>query len=222
MGVPVLRPGYNREKLLEETRESQGRRSGDLLSVADKNMGKIVFITGGARSGKSSFAESLLAGKDNVLYVATGIGFDDEMKDRIARHRSRRNPAWKTVECYRDLVRTLGKELPAIDHILLDCVTIMVSNFMVLDAGVDWDSAAMEDVDAIEDVIRKEMAAFINMAKAFRGDTLIVSNEVGLGLVPPAPLGRYYRDIAGKMNQVIAGIADEAYFMVSGIPMKIK
>ncbi len=185
-------------------------------------MGKIIFITGGARSGKSSFAESLLAGKDNVLYVATGIGFDDEMKDRIARHRSRRNPAWKTVECYRDLVRTLGKELPAIDHILLDCVTIMVSNFMVLDAGVDWDSAAMEDVDAIEDVIRKEMAAFLNMAKAFRGDTLIVSNEVGLGLVPPAPLGRYYRDIAGKMNQVIAGIADEAYFMVSGIPMKIK
>jgi adenosylcobinamide kinase / adenosylcobinamide-phosphate guanylyltransferase len=190
--------------------------------MTDNNMGKIIFITGGARSGKSSFAESLLAGKDKVLYVATGIGFDDEMKDRIARHRSQRNPAWKTVECYRDIVLNLGMDLPSCDHILLDCVTIMVSNFMVLDAGVDWDSAGMEAIDAIEGIIRGEITAFIEMAKGFRGETLIVSNEVGMGIVPPAPLGRYYRDIAGKMNQMIARTADEVYFLVSGIPMRIK
>ncbi len=185
-------------------------------------MGKIIFITGGARSGKSRFAESLLAGEDDVLYVATGIGFDDEMKDRIARHRSQRNPAWKTVECYRDLAPSLRYDLSDYGYVLLDCVTIMVSNFMVLDAGVDWDSAGIDAADRIEQVIMKEISAFLDMARDFHGKTLIVSNELGMGIVPPTPLGRYYRDIAGKMNQVIAGVADEVYLMVSGVPMKIK
>jgi len=185
-------------------------------------MGAIIFITGGARSGKSRFAESLLAGKDNVLYVATGLGFDDEMKDRIARHRSQRNPAWTTVESYRDLARSLKHDLPDRGHLLLDCVTIMVSNFMVLDAGVDWDSAGIDAADRIERVILSEISAFLDMAREYNGQTIIVSNELGMGIVPPTPLGRYYRDIAGKMNQVIAAAADEAYLMVSGIPVKIK
>ncbi len=187
-----------------------------------KVMGKIIFITGGARSGKSRFAESLLAGKDSVLYVATGIGFDDEMKDRIARHRSQRNPAWKTVECYRDLVQSLKKGLSDRGFLLLDCVTIMINNFMVLDAAVDWDGTGTEAVDEIELTIRKEITAFLDMAKDFNGQTLIVSNELGMGIVPLAPLGRYYRDIAGKMNQIIAAAADEVYLLVSGIPVKIK
>lgn len=185
-------------------------------------MGNIIFITGGARSGKSRFAESLLAGKDNVLYVATGIGFDDEMKDRIARHKSQRNPAWKTAECYRDLARSLRQDLPEGGYLLLDCVTIMVSNFMVLDAGVDWDKAGIDAADRIEKVIWKEISDFLAMARDYNGTTLIVSNELGMGIVPPTPLGRYYRDIAGKMNQVIAGAADEVFLMVSGIPAKIK
>jgi adenosylcobinamide kinase / adenosylcobinamide-phosphate guanylyltransferase len=185
-------------------------------------MGKITFITGGARSGKSRFAESLLAGKDNVLYVATGIGFDDEMKDRIMRHKSQRNPAWKTVECYRELVRSLRHDLPDRGFIMLDCVTIMISNFMVLESGVDWDSAGIDAADKIEHTTKEEISAFLEMAEEFNGQTLIVSNELGMGIVPPTPLGRYYRDIAGKMNQMIAGAADDVYLMVSGIPMKIK
>jgi adenosylcobinamide kinase / adenosylcobinamide-phosphate guanylyltransferase len=185
-------------------------------------MGKLIFITGGARSGKSSFAESLLAGKNSVLYVATGIGFDDEMKDRIGRHRNRRNPGWETVEAYRDLARVLEEKLRGREAVLLDCVTIMVSNIMVLDAGVDWDNAAMADVESAEGRARNEILQFISLARAFHGDTLIVSNEVGMGIVPAAPLGRHYRDIAGKINMLIAAEADEVYFMVSGIPVKIK
>jgi adenosylcobinamide kinase/adenosylcobinamide-phosphate guanylyltransferase len=185
-------------------------------------MGKIIFITGGARSGKSRFAESLLAGKDNVLYVATGIGFDDEMKDRITRHQSQRNPSWKTVECYNGLARSLRHDLPDRGSIMLDCVTIMISNFMVLETGVDWDSAGIDAADKIEQTIKEEISAFLEMARDFNGQTLIVSNELGMGIVPPTPLGRYYRDIAGKMNQMIAGAADDVYLMVSGIPMKIK
>lgn len=185
-------------------------------------VGKVVFITGGARSGKSSFAESLLAGKDNVLYVATGVGFDDEMKDRISRHRAQRNPAWKTFEGYRDLAHALMNELRDFDYIILDCITIMVSNFMVLDAGVDWDYAGNAAVEAIEKIIRHEIESFLEMAENFKGETILVSNEIGMGIVPAVPLGRHYRDIAGKINQVIAARADDVFLMVSGIPLKIK
>lgn len=185
-------------------------------------MGKIIFITGGARSGKSRFAEELVKGLDAVLYVATGIGFDAEMKDRISRHRSQRNPAWKTVECYRGIEGMLRGNLADRKYILLDCVTIMVSNILVLDAGLDWDRAGMAEVDEVEQKVRKEIDDFIMIARDFNGETIIVSNELGMGIVPPTPLGRHYRDIAGKVNQVLAAEADEAYFIVSGVPVKIK
>jgi adenosylcobinamide kinase/adenosylcobinamide-phosphate guanylyltransferase len=185
-------------------------------------VGKIIFITGGARSGKSRFAEELLKGQEAVLYIATGIGFDAEMKDRISRHRSQRNPAWKTVECYRDIAGTLKEHIADRKYILLDCATIMVSNILVLDAGLDWDKACMAEVDEAEQKVRKEIVDFITAARDFNGEAIIVSNELGMGIVPPTPLGRHYRDIAGKVNQVLASEADEVYFMVSGIPVKIK
>lgn len=185
-------------------------------------MGKVTFITGGARSGKSRFAESLLAGRDDVLYVATAIGFDDEMRDRIARHRQRRNPAWETIECYRDFGRVLPGRLAGRGHILLDCVTIMVSNLMVVDTDIDWDHADLDMVEMTAGTVRDEICGLMALAGDFDGETIIVSNEVGMGLVPPAPLGRHYRDIAGKINMIIASKSDAVYFMVSGIPMKIK
>ncbi|OHD70596.1 MAG: bifunctional adenosylcobinamide kinase/adenosylcobinamide-phosphate guanylyltransferase [Spirochaetes bacterium RBG_16_49_21] len=185
-------------------------------------MGKIIFITGGARSGKSRFAESLLAGKDDVLYVATAIGFDDEMKERIARHRARRNSRWETVECYSGFSRVLPSKLAGRGYILLDCVTIMVSNVMILDSGIDWDKAGPSEADAAEKKIMEEASGFLAIAREFAGEAIIVSNELGMGLVPPNPLGRYYRDIAGTVNMKIAAEADEVYFMVSGIPVRIK
>jgi adenosylcobinamide kinase/adenosylcobinamide-phosphate guanylyltransferase len=186
------------------------------------SMGKIIFITGGARSGKSVFAEKLLFGKDDVLYVATAIGSDAEMKHRISMHQSRRNPRWKTIECYRGYGSALKDALPGRRHILLDCVTIMVSNLMLLDSGVDWDAAGMDAVGSAELGIKQEVLGFIALARGFAGDTIIVSNEVGMGVVPPNPLGRHFRDIAGKINILISDAADEVYLMASGIPVKIK
>ncbi|MBN1495376.1 MAG: bifunctional adenosylcobinamide kinase/adenosylcobinamide-phosphate guanylyltransferase [Spirochaetes bacterium] len=185
-------------------------------------MGKIIFITGGARSGKSGFAESLLSGKDDVLYVATGIGFDDEMKDRIRRHRSQRNQSWETVECWHDVAAAVRERLAGRGRVLLDCVTIMINNIMVVDSRVDWDTAGMDEVDRVEKSIRKEMDDIMRIASEHDRELLVVSNELGLGIVPAAPLGRHYRDIAGKINQMIAAAADEVYFLVSGIPLKIK
>jgi adenosylcobinamide kinase / adenosylcobinamide-phosphate guanylyltransferase len=185
-------------------------------------MGKIVFITGGARSGKSRFAETLCADKNDVLYVATAIGFDDEMRDRIARHRSQRNPSWETVECYRNFSDEISSKLVGHRAIILDCITLMINNIMVVDSGVDWDNAGVAAADTIEREIVKEVSDFIAIAHDFEGETLVVSNELGLGLVPPSPLGRHYRDIAGKVNQLLASKSDEAYLMISGLPVKIK
>jgi adenosylcobinamide kinase/adenosylcobinamide-phosphate guanylyltransferase len=185
-------------------------------------MGKIIFITGGARSGKSRFAESLLAGKDDVVYVATAIGFDDEMRERIARHRKRRNPRWETIECYRDFGILRGERLKGRRHILLDCITLMVSNVMLQDSEIDWDRAGPVDADRVEKMALGEASRFLVVAREFEGETVIVSNELGMGLVPPNPLGRYCRDITGTVNMLIASEADEVYFMASGIPLKIK
>ncbi|MCP4136666.1 MAG: bifunctional adenosylcobinamide kinase/adenosylcobinamide-phosphate guanylyltransferase [bacterium] len=185
-------------------------------------MGTITFITGGARSGKSRLAEKLLDGEDSVLYVATSIPFDDEMKDRVAQHRARRNEKWETLEAYRDLGNLLPEAAGGKDFILLDCVTIMVTNLMLMDRDIDWDRTEPAEVAKIENEIFEEINSLINFAEGFTGNMIIVSNELGMGLVPPAPLSRYYRDIAGRMNQEIARAAEDVYFTVSGIPVKVK
>lgn len=185
-------------------------------------MGKITLITGGARSGKSRFAEELLKGEDNVLYIATGIAFDYEMKDRIVKHRADRNAAWETVEAHRNLDSVLINIIKDKKYILIDCLTLMVSNLMVLDNEIDWDKADIETANGLEKEIQAELGNLLKFAKEFPGETIIVTNEIGMGVVPPVPLGRYYRDIAGRMNQIVAEAADEVYFLVSGIPVKIK
>jgi adenosylcobinamide kinase / adenosylcobinamide-phosphate guanylyltransferase len=185
-------------------------------------MGGIIFITGGARSGKSRFAEQLLKGEDKVLYVATGIAFDEEMKDRIAKHRSSRNNKWQTVEAYRDLDKVLPAEIKDKNFILLDCVTIMVSNIMLLEKEINWDNAPPDIVNSIENEVHAEFKKLLQTAKGFSGKTIVVSNELGMGVVPPSPLGRHYRDIAGRMNQLVADAAETVYFVVSGISLKIK
>lgn len=185
-------------------------------------MGKITFITGGARSGKSRHAEELLKNVDNALYIATAIPFDDEMKERIDKHRKRRNSKWSTIEAYKDIDSVYKNHTSGISHILFDCITVMISNLMMMEQETDWDNADMDLINRLDNKVGNEIEKFIQEAISFPGETIIVSNELGMGIVPPTPLGRYFRDIAGKANQQIAGHADEVYFMVSGIPVKIK
>ncbi|MBC3886851.1 bifunctional adenosylcobinamide kinase/adenosylcobinamide-phosphate guanylyltransferase [Acetobacterium paludosum] len=181
----------------------------------------LIFITGGARSGKSSYAEHLAKELSKpVVYIATAIAFDDGMKDRIAKHQAQRPENWGTIEQYNNF-ETL-KDNPAFqktDVVLFDCLTVMATNNM-LDFQVDYDTCTMDTVSEVEASIKCEVERLLDVCK---DKTLImVSNEVGLGLVPSYKLGSYFRDIAGRMNQLVASRADEVYFTVSGIPMKLK
>lgn len=185
-------------------------------------MSRLILITGGARSGKSTFAEGKVkeCGK-NVLYVATSKPIDDEMKQRIAKHRAQRPSDWETLEEYKDLDMAIANSVQGKDAVLLDCVTIMITNLM-LDKANDWDSLTRENVEEIENSIQHQIERLISLSKMSEIPFVLVTNEIGLGIVPATTMSRDFRDIAGRMNQLIAKAADEVYFCVSGIPMKIK
>jgi len=182
-------------------------------------MSKITMVTGGARSGKSGFAESLLQHKDDVLYIATSIPFDEEMKDRIEKHKLRRPAEWKTLECYKDIDKHLLARSEK--NILLDCLTIMVTNLMFY-YEKDWDTIGMDRINEIEGLIISEVQNLINCVRKQDMNMIVVTNELGMGIVPSTKLSRLFRDIAGNINQVVARECDEVSFLVSGIPTKIK
>lgn len=188
-------------------------------------MGKIIFYTGGARSGKSKLAEEYIKKKEykNKIYFATAVPFDDEMKDRVKKHIDRRGPNWLTIEAYENLVSYLEDiEINKYDVILFDCMTNMVTNQMILKRELDWDKISPEEVNIIEEEILSEIRKFLKFLKNEKVDCVFVSNEIGMGLVPAYSLGRYFRDICGRANQIIAKEADEAYLAVSGIELKLK
>lgn len=186
-------------------------------------MGKIIYVCGGARSGKSSFAEKYIEDRySRKIYLATAIPFDDEMKDRIEKHKKQRGKNWKTIEGYKNLSTTLENHISGYDVILLDCLTNLITNYMVTENNLDWDKAKPSDVDKIKDIILKELNSIVDFTMENSVDIVIVSNEVGLGSIPDYPLGRFFRDINGKLNQYIAEVSDEAYFIASGLPIKLK
>lgn len=186
-------------------------------------MGKIIYVSGGARSGKSGFAEEYTEERySKKIYLATGIAFDDEMQDRITKHKRRRGKNWKTIENYKNIPTLLKGHIEGYDVILLDCLTNMVTNYMILDNDRDWDNTSMVEVDKIKKFIINEVVAILDFVKESPVDMVVVTNELGMGLVPDNHLGRYFRDIAGKINQIVAKEAQEGYFVVSGIPMKLK
>lgn len=185
-------------------------------------MGRLVVVTGGARSGKSTFAEKIA--KDcncDVVYIATSIPFDDEMKARIKKHVEQRPANWKTVEAYRDLDKYLAKDnnLPVV--YLLDCITIMITNLM-LEACHDWDKVSQREIDCVEANIKQEMEKLLKVVDEKDTTFILVTNEVGMGIVPENKLSRIFRDIAGRVNQMLAQAADEVYLCVAGIPVRIK
>jgi adenosylcobinamide kinase/adenosylcobinamide-phosphate guanylyltransferase len=185
-------------------------------------MGELVLVTGGARSGKSRFAEQLVGdGGCCVTYIATAIAFDDEMKHRVRMHRERRPQDWKTLELPYGISGGCDEISGGPCDILIDCVTIMVTNIMLREP-VDWENAPPADISLVERAVLKEVDIIINLSKELNGKVITVSNETGMGIVPPNALGRAFRDIAGRVNQRIAQNAGAVYFCVSGIPVRIK
>ncbi|WP_372712942.1 bifunctional adenosylcobinamide kinase/adenosylcobinamide-phosphate guanylyltransferase [Ilyobacter sp.] len=186
-------------------------------------MGKIIYVTGGARSGKSSFAENhVAASKLKRVYLATSIPFDNEMKLRVEKHKEQRGENWLTIEAYKNLYEILKNKVSNEKIILLDCLTVMVTNLMIMEKEYDWDSIGKEELHSIEEKIQEEIKGIFDFVEEKNLELVIVSNELGMGLVPPYALGRHFRDIAGRMNQMVAEKADEAYLVVSGLPMRLK
>ncbi|MCX7842878.1 MAG: bifunctional adenosylcobinamide kinase/adenosylcobinamide-phosphate guanylyltransferase [Clostridia bacterium] len=185
-------------------------------------MGKLILVTGGARSGKSSFAEEL-AGKfgDSVLYIATSIPFDDEMKLRIKKHKEQRPAHWETLEAFRDIGEAMKGKISGKSAVMLDCITVMVTNLM-FETSHDWDNIAAEDMEQVESRVMSEIQKLIGAAKGFGIPFIAVTNETGMGIVPCGKLSRLFTDIAGRVNQMLARSADEVYLCVSGIPVRIK
>ena len=166
----------------------------------------IVLVLGGARSGKSAYAEGLVAASGlQAVYVATAAPGDAEMAERIAEHRRRRGAAWRTVETPDDLEGALAREAGEGRAVLVDCLTLWLSNVML--AGAD---------------VEKRGAALVEAARKVAGLRVFVSNEVGLGLVPETPLGRRFRDAQGRLNQAMAAVADHVVFMAAGLPLVLK
>lgn len=181
--------------------------------------GKLYFITGGARSGKSRFAEELASSlEEQVLYIATCEARDDEMLRRIELHKKRRSLLWKTIEEPFNVDKILSQYGNEFKVILIDCLTLFVTNHLFAGQNDQELKFTIEKEDEILNKVRK----LANISLEVNANVIIVSNEVGMGLVPVNSLGRFYRDLLGRVNQVIANKADEVYFMVSGLPLKIK
>jgi len=165
----------------------------------------LTLIIGGARSGKSAHAERLATALPSPwTYIATAQAFDTEMADRIAHHRARRGEGWRTIEAPLDLTDALAA-IPAGAPLLLDCLTLWLSNQMLAERRIEEESTRLVEI----------------LAKP-RGPWFVVSNEVGMGIVPDTPLGRRFRDAQGRLNSQVAAVAGRVLFMVAGLPMQVK
>ena len=178
-------------------------------------MGKIVLVTGGCRSGKSRLAQQMAeAAGLKRLYIATAPVLDEEMEKRITRHRQERAQSnWSTCEESLDLVCVFSAHT-GFDAVLCDCLTLWVNNHLY--------QAEQIGTALSEDDMARLANAVVDAAHQYLGTVIFVTNEVGLGIVPADALSRRFRDLAGRCNQVIAAAADEVYFVVSGVPLKIK
>lgn len=186
-------------------------------------MGKLHLIVGGARSGKSSFAEACAKKQtEKVVYLATAIVTDEDMRHRIEKHKLDRPSHWHTIERYQNFSAIVNQpEFLGADTLLLDCLTVMTTNLM-FDAHQDYDSISKETLIEIERMIIAEVDELIHVAQNNNKALILVTNEVGMGLVPAYKLGSYFRDIAGRVNRHVAALADEVTFVAVGIPLKLK
>lgn len=183
-------------------------------------MSQFTFITGGARSGKSRFAELLAAhAKRPVIYIATAQILDGEMALRVKKHQQQRPSTWRLIEEPRNILDTLLKLKDDDGIILLDCVTLWLTN-LLLEGYVQDDHDCFNNT--LEPQILKSVQEVAQLARDIKPEVIFVSNEVGQGIVPENALARAYRDLAGRSNQILARSADQVYMVVAGIPMELK
>jgi len=165
-----------------------------------------LLVLGGARSGKSRFAQARAEAEEGALvYIATGQAFDTEMAERIERHRADRGPRWRTVEAPLALAGAIAAEARPGQVVLVDCLTLWASHLMLGEQDIEAET--------------KHLAEAI---RAARGPLILVSNEVGLGIVPENALARRFRDVAGRINQAVAEVVAEAVFVAAGLPLRLK
>ena len=169
----------------------------------------VTLVLGGARSGKSRYAQDLASAFQRVVYIATARRDDAEMRSKIAQHRRDRPSTWKTVEISTGLDRALQQEGPQADLLLIDCLTLYMANIMGRKIG--GSSKVQDHIQLLLEAVRETEASVV-----------IVSNEVGCGVVPPYRSGRDYRDFLGELNQQIAKVADRVILMVAGLPLTVK
>lgn len=185
-------------------------------------MSKIITVTGGARSGKSSFGESLLKKSEgNKGYIATATPFDEGMKDRIMKHQASRPKEWQTFELPYEISSHIHQISKSCDIVILDCITVFSSNIL-FEKEYDWEQISYEKISLLEEKIIHEIQQIIEKARQYNLDLVIITNEVGSGIVPGNRLSRVYRDIAGRTNQKLSELSDEVYVTISGIPLKLK
>ena len=164
-----------------------------------------ILVLGGARSGKSAYAEGLMPARGHKIYIATAHAGDAEMATRIEAHQARRGADWKTVDAPYDLAAAIRAHASADTHMLVDCITLWLSNLLL--AGHEVENAVDELLDTIDKM---------------QGTLALVSNQVGSGIVPDNALARKFRDLAGWTNQRLATASDEVVFMVAGLPLTLK
>mgnify|MGYP003385063040 FL=1 len=177
-------------------------------SIRSISASRIIFVLGGSASGKSEIALRLAGSKGPRVFVATGQGLDAEMSARIARHQATRAADWETAEIPLELAAWFTRAGSRYQTIVVDCVTLWLSNLQ---------GSGMK-----EPLVLKRVAGLLEAMRKTKARIVIVSNELGLGLVPAEPTVRAFRDLAGRVNQLLAAGADEAHLVVSGIPLRLK
>jgi adenosylcobinamide kinase/adenosylcobinamide-phosphate guanylyltransferase len=186
-------------------------------------MGKLILVLGGARSGKSTYAQKLAGetttGSNRVAYVATGVTCDDEMRARVEQHRRSRPSGWATIEAPTEVAQVIKKAGEEYAVMIVDCLTTLITNWLAERGQLEEPTESMVE---LEKAILGQVEDLVRAAEGVRATVIVVSNEVGLGVVPSFKAGRVFRDLAGLANQFIAREADEVYVMWAGIPQEIK
>jgi adenosylcobinamide kinase / adenosylcobinamide-phosphate guanylyltransferase len=177
-----------------------------IAGLQSQSLPAVTLVLGGARSGKSRYAERLIeTAATHGTYCATAEAGDAEMAARIAAHRARRGPFWHTVEAPLEVASVIDRDAAIDCPLLIDCLTLWLSNLLLMDKRIEAETAALSA-----------------SLRGAAGPVVLVANEVGLGLVPETPLGRRFRDEAGRLNQEIAALADRVVFVAAGLPLVLK